>query len=170
MIAPQNKMKYSLHCIEIYNADPDTNIQILQIHSGKTRWLGASIFIKCHGQTCWNVSSRSYSWFLTQNKTCTFEYAAPKGSVPWCTGKRHIFGGCCEESIYIYIWLVDLIGWFTKSQFYPIKALCNLLSKFYIFKGRNNPQLPHTSQVHSTGQNSTNSEPQAPPPLGVYGP
>jgi hypothetical protein len=56
-----------------------------------------------------NVDSRSYKLFLIQ-KTCTFEYAAPEGSVQQCTGKWHIFGGCCEKTILHDIWLVDLIG------------------------------------------------------------
>jgi hypothetical protein len=30
------------------------------------------------------------------------------GSVQWCTGKWHIFGGCCEQTILHDIWLVDL--------------------------------------------------------------
>jgi hypothetical protein len=67
-------------------------------------------FIKCHRQTCWNISSRSYSWFLIRIKTCTFEYAAPEGSVQQCTGKWHIFGGICEKTKLHDIWLVDLKG------------------------------------------------------------
>jgi hypothetical protein len=87
-------------------------------------------------------------------KTCTFEYAAPEGSLQQRTGKMTHICGICEKTKLHELWLAG------SQRLICIKQVLSYLfvKPFYqnfIYKGQDNPHTLHTDQVCSSGRNST---------------